>query len=103
MNQALKVWGDWMEVQLWWLCKRRGFGGLLSWAPHPVDWMTPHNLIHSVIMPNGGNTMKEKKNKTKKGSRIWDESISFSEYFMKNHISQGLCTLVNEQEREGLT
>lgn len=60
MNQALRVWAIGWRCSFWWLCKRRG---LLSWEPHPVDWMTSYNLIHLVIMPNAGNTIKKKKKK----------------------------------------
>ena len=57
MNHALRV------LMIGWRCSSGGpvsaegcyLGGL------PVDWMTPLNLIHSVIMPNGGKTMKKEK------------------------------------------
>ena len=90
MNQGLRVW------VIGWRCSS---GGSVSaegcyWGPHPVDWMTPHNLIHSVIMPNAGKhdeeeeeeEEEEEKNQKKiKGSRRM-KSLSFSEYFMKNYF-----------------
>ena len=73
-NQALRV------GVIGWRCSSGGSvsaQGCYSWEPHLVDWTTPSNPIHSVIMPNAGNTMKKKEKSKEKEAEHGQHMYAF--------------------------